>query len=51
MLVSARPKIYHITHADNLPSIVADGCLWCDAEIIGRTPDVTKIGMNDIKQR
>ena len=28
------PKIYHIVHVDRLPSIVADGCLWCDAEVV-----------------
>jgi hypothetical protein len=26
------PKVYHIVHIDRLPSIVSDGCLWCDAE-------------------
>lgn len=28
----SRTAIYHITHIDNLPSIVADGGLWCDTE-------------------
>ena len=32
----ADPKIYHIVHVDRLASIVADGCLWCDAEIVQR---------------
>ena len=32
----AEPKIYHIVHADRLPSIIADGNLWCDAEIARR---------------
>jgi len=49
--VPAQPKIYHICHVDRLPSIVADGCLWCDAEIARRTPPGTSIGMNSIKQR
>lgn len=30
MPVPANPKIYHITHVDNLASIVADGCVWPD---------------------
>lgn len=51
MPVPAEPKIYHIVHADRLPSIVADDCLWCDAEIVRRSPPGTTIGMNDIKER
>lgn len=49
--VPAQPKIYHIVHVDRLPSIVADGCLWCDAEIARRAPSGTTIGMSVIKQR
>jgi hypothetical protein len=49
--VPPRPKIYHIAHADRLPSIVADGFLWCDAEVIQRAPAGTTIGMSSIKQR
>ncbi len=44
-------KLYHIVHVDRLPSIVADGFLWCDAEIVRRAPPGTTIGMNGIKQR
>jgi hypothetical protein len=51
MTVPAQPKIYHIVHVDRLPSIIADGYLWCDAEIIRREPTGTIIGMNSIKQR
>jgi len=51
MTVPAQPKIYHIVHMDRLPSIIADGCLWCDAEILRRAPPGTTIGMNAIKQR
>lgn len=47
----ARPKIYHIVHVDRLPSIVSDGCLWCDAEVVERSPPGTSIGMNSIKRR
>lgn len=51
MTVPARPKIYHIVHVDRLTSIIADGYLWCDAEIIRRALPGTTIGMNGIKQR
>jgi len=51
MTVPARPKIYHILHWDKLSFIVADGCLWCDAEIARRAPVGTAIGMGTIKQR
>ena len=47
----AAPKIYHIVHVDRLPSIIADGQLWCDEQIIARKPPGTVIGMNSIKQR
>jgi hypothetical protein len=51
MTVPANPKIYHIVHVDRLPSIIADECLWCDAEVVKRSPVGTSIGMNRIKQR
>ena len=47
----AAPKLYHITHVDNLPSIVADGFLWSDAALIARGGPAASIGMNSIKQR
>ena len=43
-------KICHITHVDNLASIVSDGCLWCDAIIAERRGN-TSIGMSKIKER
>jgi hypothetical protein len=51
VLVPPQPKIYHIAHVDRLPAIVADGFLWCDAEVIRRAPAGTTIGMSSIKQR
>lgn len=51
MTVPAQPKIYHIVHVDRLPSVITDGFLWCDAEIIRRAPSGTTIGMSGIKQR
>ena len=51
MTVPTQPKIYHIVHVDRLPPIIADGYLWCDAEVVRRAPAGTTIGMNHIKQR
>ncbi len=45
------PRIYHITHVDNLPSILSDGCLISDAAMIARGGPATAIGMSDIKRR
>jgi hypothetical protein len=44
------PKIYHITHLENLPQIV-DNALWSDAERIRRGLDCTIVGMSEIKRR
>ena len=51
MPVPPKPKIYHIVHADRLASIVADGYLWSDAEIVKRQSPGTTIGMSNIKAR
>ena len=45
-----RPKIYHITHADNLPRVV-DRVLWSDAERIRHVLDCQVVGMSEIKRR
>jgi hypothetical protein len=45
------PAIYHITHVDNLPRIVADGRLWSDAQRIARGLASTNIGYSHIKER
>lgn len=50
MTVPANPKIYHIVHLDNLPSIVADGHIWSDAEMQNRNPAMV-VGMGNIKAR
>jgi hypothetical protein len=47
----AQPKIYHITHVDNLPSIIREGGLRPDSTIIARGGPSTTIGMASIKQR
>jgi hypothetical protein len=44
------PKIYHITHLENLPQIV-DGVLWSDAERVRRALNCTIVGMSEIKRR
>jgi hypothetical protein len=51
MTVPARPKIYHIMHVDRLQSVINDGYLWCDAEMVRRVRAGTIIGMNHIKER
>ena len=51
MLKPTHPKIYHIVHIDRLPSIIADGYLWCDSEMAQRSKVGTNIGMNRIKKR
>lgn len=45
------PKIYHITHVQNLPSIVTDGGLWSDAALLARGGPAESIGMGSIKRR
>jgi ssDNA thymidine ADP-ribosyltransferase, DarT len=47
----APPKLYHILHVDRLPSVVADGSLWCDSITIARAAPGTTIGMGSIKAR
>jgi hypothetical protein len=47
----ASPKIFHITHVDNLPSIVAAGKLRSDASMITRGGPQAAIGMSTIKKR
>ncbi len=43
--------LYHITHVDNLPSILADGGLGSDVAIIAKGGPAASIGMGSIKQR
>lgn len=47
----AHPKIYHITHAANLPRIMDAGVLWSDAKRIELGLDCKIVGMSTIKQR
>jgi hypothetical protein len=45
------PKIYHITHVDNLPGIVSTGRILSDAEIQHRGGARQLIGLSEIKRR
>jgi hypothetical protein len=47
----AQPKLYHITHVDNLRSVVADGGLRSDAVMLARGGPEAAIGMSSIKRR
>jgi len=46
-----QPKVYHITHVDNLASIVAAGCLESDGRRLRQGGGQTSIGMTEIKRR
>ena len=46
-----QPKIYHITHVDNLPDILSDGGLLSDRRMIDRGGPTQAIGMSEIKRR
>lgn len=45
------PKIYHITHMSNLPSIIAGNGLVSDAVMIAQGGPAQSVGMSDIKTR
>lgn len=45
------PKIYHITHVDNLQRIVKAGVLWSDARRLALGLDSEIVGMSSIKRR
>lgn len=51
MAAPAQPKLYHITHVDNLPAILAAGCLKSDAAMVAEGGPASTIGMSGIKQR
>jgi len=43
--------IYHITHVDNLASIVEEGCLWSDRRLVNTHGGRVVIGLDNIKTR
>ena len=45
------PKIYHIIHTDNLPSVIKDGFLYSDAYMCQNIKLYAAIVMNRIKDR
>ena len=47
----ANPKIYHITHVDNLPGIITAGGLLSDARIVAHGGPAQLVGMSSIKRR
>lgn len=49
--VPEQPKIYHITHVDNLPASVKEGALVCDRIMMERGGAQQSIGMSEIKRR
>lgn len=51
MPVPARPMLYHITHVDNLPAILAADGLHSDAVMVAAGGPAATIGMGSIKQR
>lgn len=51
MTVPTQPKLYHITHVDNLPTILEADGLFSDAAMMARGGPPATIGMSAIKQR
>lgn len=51
MTVPSRPKVYHITHVDNLSGIIAEGGLLSDSRMVAAGGPSRTIGMSTIKQR
>ncbi len=51
MSVPTQPKIYHITHVQNLSQLARSGWLWSDAKRIELGLDCHVVGMSAIKQR
>lgn len=49
--VPAQPKLYHITHVDNLSAIVREGVLLSDTTMFARGGPSVTIGMSEIKRR
>ena len=49
--VPSNPKIYHITHIDNLPNIASKMELVSDAKRIASGMTCSLVGMSNIKQR
>ncbi|MCH7483837.1 MAG: DUF4433 domain-containing protein [Chloroflexi bacterium] len=51
MSAPENPKIYHITHVDNLPLMVTEGGVWSHAAMMAKGGPEADIGMSTIKHR
>lgn len=51
MAPPSRPKIYHLLHVDKLSSVIAEGCIWSDAQVRTRQLVGTAVGLTNIKDR
>ena len=49
--IPKNPKIYHITHVDNLDNILCDQVLWSDSKRLELDLECEKVGMSEIKRR
>lgn len=49
--IPPNPPIFHITHVENLPSMIAHGRLWSDRQRIVRNLVTKNIGYSHIKER
>jgi hypothetical protein len=49
--ISTHPKIYHITHINNLEGILSDKVIWSDAKRLKLGLDCEIVGMSKIKKR
>jgi hypothetical protein len=49
--IPENPKIYHLTHIENLQGIFSSGFVLSDAERIRQSPAHTNVGISEIKRR
>ena len=49
MPAPSNPKVYHITHLNNLPKIISSGRLYSDAAIVRQVGVHAKVGMGKLK--
>ncbi len=45
------PRLYHITHVENLSAILEEGGLWSEAEMARRRAGHYRVGISNLKQR
>ncbi len=51
MFIPSDIKIYHITHLENLKSIIDDNGIWSDSEMLALRKEYNKVGISTIKRR